>query len=103
MKTKLIGYIGVDSGQVMIGDPCYLDEFKTNGYQPNREAQPHEFSYQAAAEASLSGGGMIGNFRGAVSMTMYGDGLYPVYQVLDGAGEVTGLFVDFDYTPEDDE
>ncbi len=30
---KLIGYFGVDSGQVMIGDPCYLHDFDRN--EPN--------------------------------------------------------------------
>jgi hypothetical protein len=30
---KLIGYFGVDSGQVMIGDPCYLNDFDRN--EPN--------------------------------------------------------------------
>jgi len=27
---KLLGYFGVDSGQVLITDPCYLKEFKSN-------------------------------------------------------------------------
>ncbi len=99
---KLIGYIGVDSGQVMIGDPGYLDEFQNGDFNPNLEVCDTEFSYQSACEASFADGGVIGRFphlgnagRGAVSMTMHGDGLYPVYQMVNKHGEVTGLFVDF--------
>lgn len=29
-KRKLLGHFGVDSGQVLIADPCYLKEFKNN-------------------------------------------------------------------------
>lgn len=32
MKEELIGYVGVDSGQVMIVDPCYLNEWKDNEF-----------------------------------------------------------------------
>jgi hypothetical protein len=103
MARKLLGYIGVDSGQVMIGDPCYLDEFQSAGFQPNRESEPGEFSYQAACEASLSSeaAGMIGEFpvadaaRAAVSDTGIGDGIFPVYRITNTAGEVTGLLVSF--------
>jgi len=27
---KLAGYFTVDSGQAMVGDPCYLDDWETN-------------------------------------------------------------------------
>ena len=27
---ELVGTFGVDSGQAMVGDPCYLDQWKTN-------------------------------------------------------------------------
>lgn len=30
---ELIGYVGVDSGQVMIVDPCYLSEWKDNEFE----------------------------------------------------------------------
>lgn len=32
MKEELIGYVGVDSGQVMIVDPCYLGEWEDNDF-----------------------------------------------------------------------
>ena len=30
--TEMVGYVGVDSGQVMIVDPCYLGEWKDNDF-----------------------------------------------------------------------
>lgn len=32
MKKKLIGRIGVDSGQILIVDPCYLSDWKDNEF-----------------------------------------------------------------------
>lgn len=32
----LLGTFGVDSGQVMIGDPCYLNEYQANDFEDNR-------------------------------------------------------------------
>ncbi|HBY84676.1 MAG TPA: hypothetical protein DEO86_02260 [Colwellia sp.] len=34
---KILGHIGVDSGQVMVGDPCYLSKWKDNEYDGRRE------------------------------------------------------------------
>ena len=37
MKNKeLIGYIGIDSGQVLIVDPCYLSNWKDDEYDDTR-------------------------------------------------------------------
>ena len=37
MSKKLLGHVGVDSGQLMVTDPCYLNRFKTNEYNPTRK------------------------------------------------------------------
>lgn len=101
MARELIGYVGVDSGQVMVGDPCYLDTFVNDDYCTSSDT-PGEYSYSGACDVSMSGGGVVGPFdhmpaagRGVVSCTMYGDGVYPVFQVVNKWGEVTGLFIDF--------
>jgi len=36
MTTKLLGHFGVDSGQVMIGDPCYLSTWEDNDFNDVR-------------------------------------------------------------------
>jgi hypothetical protein len=42
--TEMVGYVGVDSGQVMIVDPCYLGEWKDN-----------EFSYRTGIRNKKTG------------------------------------------------
>ena len=44
MKNELIGYVGVDSGQVMIVDPCYLGDWKDN-----------EFNYRTGIRNKITG------------------------------------------------
>tara|TARA_R100000081_G_C4673659_1_gene93875 strand:- start:76 stop:558 length:483 start_codon:yes stop_codon:yes gene_type:complete len=37
MNKVLIGKVGVDSGQLMVTDPCYLNRFENNDYKPTRK------------------------------------------------------------------
>ena len=37
MWKKLLGHVGVDSGQLMVTDPCYLNRFENNDYNPTRK------------------------------------------------------------------
>ena len=37
MLKTLIGKVGVDSGQLMVTDPCYLNRFENNDYNPTRK------------------------------------------------------------------
>ena len=37
MSKKLLGHVGVDSGQLMVTDPCYLNRFENNDYKPTRK------------------------------------------------------------------
>ena len=40
LKRKLLGYVGVDSGQLMITDPCYINsEWKPTDFIDNRNYQ----------------------------------------------------------------
>tara|TARA_R110001599_G_scaffold12873_1_gene59834 strand:- start:79 stop:585 length:507 start_codon:yes stop_codon:yes gene_type:complete len=80
----LIGHCPVDSGQIMITDPCYLDKWIDNDYE--NEVDFHEFSYNTACHLTNTfdfselpkltyrkGGSAV------VSRTGWGDGNYPVY------------------------
>jgi len=88
MSRKLIGHIGVDSGQMMLSDPCYVtdDSFtddRSNGLDigENREG-PYPLNYEGACNASMSkdNAGVLGDYGAAVvCATGYGDGSYPVY------------------------
>ncbi len=83
----LIGTIGVDSGQVMLCDPCYIPlwdgEDKEFAADAMGSAKPEHtnFSYAGACNATLSEAkaGLVGNGLGAVTSTGFGDGSYGVY------------------------
>jgi hypothetical protein len=84
---ELIGHIGVDSGQMMLCDPCYIEshwgpenEFASDASDQERPANT-DFSYRGACEATLAKvqAGILGGGVGAVCSTGFGDGTYPVY------------------------
>lgn len=90
MTKKLVGYVGVDSGQVLICDPCYLG--KDSQWQEDDEKETFQsvpegkFSYMGCGKATLSKEGhgqlvfKLGHAgAGVVSGTYDGDGIYPVY------------------------
>lgn len=87
----LVGHVGVDSGSMYIGDPCYVigaplggmdwEAFCTTYQLPSAMPQPVE---------DLGGGRSLG----IVSPTGYGDGVYPVYAVIVD-GRVMSLTISF--------
>lgn len=107
-KTITIGHIWVDSGQMMLGDPCYLSDWGGNEFANDR---PGEYSYAGACTATLSdkSTGIIGtDHRGpreglaAVFATGYGDGSYPVKVTYNSEGRVVAVTVLFDIDPDED-
>ena len=101
--NKIIGHVAVDSGQIMVGDPCYLEDWKGHEFG---DSKPGEYSYAGACTATLSdeGYGEL-NFNGghagaAVAVgTLYGDGTYPVIGTFNSAGRLTSITVDFSVDP----
>lgn len=85
-----IGSCGVDSGQIMIVDPCYVIDGRFS------EQQYDECCAVTCGEESA---GQIMNAMAVVSSTGIGDGYYPVYATVDnipGWGErITKLEIDF--------
>jgi hypothetical protein len=92
MKNKtengwiLIGHCAVDSGQLMVCDPCYIDslwskkEFNTNTDKPR-----NDFSYDGASTTTIRQvAGELDNATACVTSTTYGDGRYPVYVRYEG-------------------
>jgi len=88
----LIGYVAVDSGQLMICDPCYLSgEFPSDEFSPAmaNENELYPFTYNGACGATLSTHGfgqMVFPNRGVGAGVAFrsglGDGLYPVYATI---------------------
>lgn len=103
MNTKEMTYIGsfiVDSGQAMVGDPCYLDEWepwndKAEDFEQWKKSKG-KYSYLGAVESTLTEGyGELGNSNAVVFTTGYGDGIYPVYAEINEDGRVAKIVIDF--------
>jgi hypothetical protein len=88
MTEKLIGYIGVDSGQMMLCDPCYINSSWENidADFKNIDQYAGKFNYGGACQATLSdkSAGILEDGIGAVCSTGWGDGSYPVYVTYEG-------------------
>jgi hypothetical protein len=65
------GTFSVDSGQAMVGDPCYLDGYKTNeGEVWDIEGKAGEYSYHGASATTLATNfGELGNGSAVVFST----------------------------------
>jgi hypothetical protein len=104
MKDELLedlefaGMFAVDSGQAMVGDPCYLDDWDNNTNDEwNLEGKVGEYSYQGVSATTLAHSfGSVGLHKAVVFNTGYGDGQYPVYVKLNGDGRVSMVVIDFE-------
>jgi len=95
---KIIGYCGVDSGQILLIDPCYVwgDRFDADG-------EPTGGDYDAACRITLSEAGAGEVAGGVVTGTAYGDGAYPVTAEYGADGRILRVTIDFDPAdPEED-
>ena len=91
MKKKCIGSVYVDSGQLMITDPCYLTRWINNEFVDSKlEAPPYSYSYDGACNATLSPNkaGSLENGFGVAFSSGYGDGEYPVFATYNKEGRI---------------
>jgi hypothetical protein len=97
LTTKLIGYVGVDSGQLMITDPCYLTSFKSDHpdsvidldearLHPPIENLPYSYGGACAGSCSSDQAAVLNDGDGIVFRTGFGDGLYPVIAEYEDTG-----------------
>jgi hypothetical protein len=95
-NISLVGNISVDSGQAMVGDPCYLDEWKTNQDEEwNLEGKENQYSYQGASATTVkAAAGELGLGSAVAFSTGYGDGSYPVYVHYNDEGRVMMALID---------
>jgi hypothetical protein len=89
--SEHIGSVLVDSGQLIITDPCHLEEWEHGDYCPGAEN-----SYAEACNASLSdeGYGEVLGGSAIVFSSGYGDGMYPVYAKRDEDGRIVRVEID---------
>lgn len=88
-EIEEIGFVSVDSGQLMITDPCYINgEWQEEQFVTKRHDIKRDFNYSYAgacyASGSKDGYGQL-NFKlghkgaGIAIKTFWGDGDYPVF------------------------
>lgn len=105
---EYVGDLCVDSGQMMLCDPCYIKEDFENEYGDTGPGM----SYSGACAATLSknGCGFLTSSIGQHSVNLafatssgHGDGLYPVFIKRDG-GRIAAMKIEFigDEDEEDD-
>ena len=110
-----VGQVGVDAGMVMVGDPCYLDNYgkkSSDGFEfvetevdSQKASGKYDYSYSGACAATLSdnSAGQLG-FADAVAVSSgYGDGVYPVYATYNDDGRIVKLEVVFDADEDEDD
>lgn len=103
MKRKLIGYADVDSGQLMITDPCYtkgwvdddvhsvVPDLNDACSEPPHDSYPYSYGGACAASCNLQKAGQLAHEKGhpgagIVISSGFGDGSYPVYVEYEDTG-----------------
>ena len=90
---EYIGKVGVDSGTMYLGDPCYI----SNDKRLHSDEGWQDFCKEvltASGKFDL-GHTQIGKGTAVVTETGYGDGVYPVYITRGDEGRVKSLTVVF--------
>lgn len=101
MKKELIGYVGVDSGQLLVCDPCYIgSEWEDENFD-DRENPKANFSYNSCCQATLSKerAGQLLFKRGHEGVGVafssgYGDGYYPVFAEKNKDGRIVKVTIE---------
>ena len=93
MKTekKIVGYCAVDSGQILIVDPCYLSNWKDGEAFPINKKDNNSYAQACKITTNKEGVGEmlvsgVGG-TGVVSSSGYGDGNYPVVATIVDEGK----------------
>jgi len=99
------GSFHVDSGQAIVGDPCYLDGYDTCHNEPwELEGKEGQYSYQGISATTVKNEfGEISNGLAVAFSTGYGDGVYPVFVQVNNEGRVTKVVIDFEGDLDPDE
>lgn len=96
-----IGYCGVDSGQLMVCDPCYINsEWAKSEF--GEKVEDGHFSYAGACKGTIGGEPVQLKYKlghdgvGVAFPSGYGDGYYPVYAKRDSDGRIVAVVIKMD-------
>jgi Protein of unknown function (DUF4241) len=92
-SNEYLGDVCVDSGQLLVVDPCYLSEWKHGDYVGGGTS---ENSYDEACIASMGkeSHGSVLRGLGLSFSSGYGDGIYSVFGKRDGNGKIVKIEID---------
>ena len=87
MEKKIIGHCGVDSGQLLIIDPCYLGEWKDG--EVDFDTKDFQNDYDEASKLTVDNDKQGGQHSkgGVVFNSGLGDGEYQVEAIYSNVGE----------------
>jgi hypothetical protein len=96
-NLEYAGSFFVDSGQAIVGDPCYLEKYDTCEGQPwALEGKEGDYSYQGISATTLNlNAAEVGGGKAVAFSTGYGDGVYPVFVEVDDNGRIMKVVIDF--------
>ena len=98
MRITTLGYASVDSGQLLVIDPCYVWDDPFKGDVPTGKP------YDTACRLTLDSKGYGEVEGGVVFGTLHGDGRYRIKAETDRVGRVVRVIIDLDFEDfEDDE
>ncbi len=102
-REVLIGLAGVDSGCVIVGDPCYVIDDRLPEHPTWDEVVDASFDEKGHQVTDKHGAPVV-NVNGTFIIgTPYGDGSYPVYAELNDNNEVVSVRIDLEYDEHEDE
>ena len=96
---EFIGSFGVDTGQVIISDPSYLEEWNPNtndDFELDKYANQYGYLGSCHATMSAAGGGILGIASAVAISTGWGDGVYPVYVKRGEDNRIMQVLIDFE-------
>lgn len=89
IKNKIIriGHCPVDSGQLLVIDPCYLSNWKDGECDFDSKKIKNDYDECAKITCSSKGAGKHSKL-GVVFSSGYGDGCYPVFAHYNNEGRI---------------
>jgi hypothetical protein len=96
-REILIGHAPVDSGSIVIGDPCYIVDAGITWPEVVDRMFDDKGNYRKG-EKETTAINVNGTF---MTSTPHGDGQYPVYAEVDERGQVVSIRIELDQDEED--
>jgi hypothetical protein len=105
VRTEIIGHCGVDSGTLMVIDPCYVLKDERDPNLPYDKSSEYMRTVMPTCEAPWAAPVLLDDYdqrdMGVVFSTLDGDGDYPIIAEYNSAGRIVRVIIDFAYDEDD--